>query len=292
MLQLQLQRDEAMSLHVFSLVLFAAFTHALWNFFSKKASGNLQVTLTGLWMANLTLLPVSLLIISSEGLSITALGFMAKTALAHILYYFCLNMAYRSGDISTVYPVARGTGIAGTAIAAYFILGESFSSHGITGIALIFSGVIAISIRRSLKINDARALFYALGVGCSTIIYSINDKAGVAYANPVVYLNFKDMMALIVMSPFVFREGFSSAKDLFMKKWKYSVAIGYGSIGTYLMILYAFTLERAGYISAVREFSIVIGSILGILFLREKTTPGKIAGIILVSAGLVFIKLS
>ncbi|MDX9800128.1 MAG: SMR family transporter [Spirochaetia bacterium] len=281
-----------MDIRVFSLVLFAACTHAVWNFFSKKASGSLKVTLLGLWMANLTLLPVSLFIISIDGLTLHELRFMSVTALAHITYYYFLNLGYRAGDISIVYPVARGTGIAGTAICAFFILGESFSTAGVAGIALIFSGVIIISLKRKIKREDLKVLAYALGVGVSIVIYSVNDKAGVAHTNPVAYLNLKDIIALSLMTPFVFRKGVPEIKEMFKKSWKYSIIIGYGALGTYLMILYAFTLAKAGYISAAREFSIVIGSILGILFLREKLTPGKAAGIVLITAGLIFIKLS
>ncbi|MCL2793526.1 MAG: EamA family transporter, partial [Spirochaetaceae bacterium] len=66
----------------------------------------------------------------------------------------------------------------------------------------------------------------------------------------------------------------------------------YGAVGAYLMILFAFTMGKVGYISALREFSIVIASVLGFLFLKEKPTIGKIAGIIFVLAGLVCIRLS
>ena len=281
-----------MELRVFFLVLFAAFTHAVWNFFSKKASGSLQVTLAGLWMANLTLLPVSLYIISVNGMTLYELRFMSVTALAHISYYYFLYLGYRKGDISVVYPVARGTGIAGTAVFAFLLLGESFSPSGVAGIALIFSGVIIISLKRKLIKGDLSVLVYAVCVGASIITYSVNDKAGVAHTNPVAYLNLKDMMALSLMTPFVFRKGLPQIKETFKKSWKYSIIIGYGALGTYLMILYAFTLANAGYISAVREFSIVIGSVLGIIFLKEKITPGKIMGIALITAGLILIKLS
>ncbi len=281
-----------MNIAIFSLVLFSSVSHACWNFISKKVSGNLPVTLIGLWMANLTLLPFSLFIISKQGFDLRSLNFMVVTAVSHIFYYLFLNLSYKSGDISSVYPISRGTGIAGTAITAHFLLGETFSSLGTIGISLIFLGVLSISIKKKLLKADLQPIIYALGVGATIIIYSINDKQGVSYINPIVYLNFKDMMALVVMTPFVYRKGFPQIKGIFKEKWKYCAIIGYGALGSYLMILFAFTKAKAGYVSALREFSIVIGSILGFLFLKEKVTIGKIAGIILVTAGLVCIKLS
>jgi uncharacterized membrane protein len=74
--------------------------------------------------------------------------------------------------------------------------------------------------------------------------------------------------------------------------WKYALIIGFGALFTYLMILYALTLERAGYVSAVREFSIVIGSVFGFVFLKEKVTVNKMSGILLIISGLIFIKLA
>ena len=281
-----------MDIVVFSLVLFSSFTHAFWNFISKKVSGNLPITLLGLWMANLTLLPVSLFIISKQGIDLRGLNFIFITAGAHVLYYLFLNLSYKHGDISSVYPISRGTGIAGTAIIAFFLLGERFSALGTAGIMLIFLGVLFISIKKKLLKADLLPIIYAFAAGVSIVLYSVNDKVGVAYINAIVYLNLKDLLAVIVMTPFVYRKGLPQVKEILKEKWKYCVTIGYGSIGTYLMILFAFTMGKVGYISALREFSIVIGSILGFMFLKEKVTIGKIAGIILVIAGLVFIKLS
>ncbi len=67
--------------------------------------------------------------------------------------------------------------------------------------------------------------------------------------------------------------------------------IGFGGVGTYILILFAFTFDQASYVVALREFSVVIASILGFLFLKEKPTLFKVAGIILITAGLFLIKL-
>ena len=281
-----------MEIGVFLLVLLSSFTHALWNFASKKVSGKLPITLLGLWVANLTLLPFSLIIISKQGFDPRVLKFITVTSVSHVFYFLLLSMAYKKGDISSVYPISRGIGIAGTAVVAYFLLGENFSALGAAGIMLIILGVLAISIKKKLRKADLLPIIYALGVGVTIIIYSINDKQGVSYINSIVYLNFKDMVTLVIMTPFVYRKGIPQIKEILKENWKYCAIIGYGAIGSYLMILFAFTMAQVGYISALREFSIVVASILGFWFLKEKPTIAKVAGIILVIAGLVFIKLS
>jgi len=281
-----------LDIFVFSLVIFSSFIHAFWNFISKKVSGNLPITLLGLWMANLTLLPFSLFIIYEQGFDMRGLKFVLITAAAHVLYYLFLNMSYKHGDISSVYPISRGTGIAGTAVTAYLLLGEKFSAFGTAGIIFIFLGILSISLRKKLLKADLLGIIFALALGATIVIYSINDKQGVSYINAIVYLNFKDLAALSVMSPFIFRKGLPQIKEILKENWKSCAVIGYGAIGSYLLILYAFTMANVGYISALREFSIVIASILGFLLLKEKVTVGKITGIILVTAGLVCIKLS
>lgn len=280
-----------MELGIFSIVLFSAFTHASWNYFSKKISGNLQIVFAGLWVAHLCLLPYSIFITATQGLS--GIRFILITAVSHILYYTCLSKSYRSGDLSTVYPISRGTGIAGTAIAAYFFIGERFSAYGLAGIIAIVSGVLFISLKKrgTGRDVDLKTYLYTFGVGGAIIIQSIFDKMGVAYINPIVYLNFKDMLALLIMSPFVFRQR-KTVKEVFVKNWKYSLIIGFGAVGSYILILIAFQYGSVGYISALREFAIVIGAILGIVFLKEKMSRGKIIGIIFIVIGLILIKIS
>ena len=283
-----------MNIYVFLLVMFAAFTHASWNFFSKKASSNLKIMLMGLWFVNLTLLPFSVFQVLTYGIRPGVFMYALITGSSHVLYYWSLVSGYRCGDISTVYPVARGFGVFGTAVCAFFFLKEDISITGGIGIAVIAAGVIVISINRKLNRSDLKAVKYALLVGFSVIFYSIFDKIAVAVedAHPVVYMNMKDLYAISLMTPFVFRGGVKEMAETVRSSWKQSALIGYGSVGTYLLILFAFTLERAGYVSAVREFSIVIGSVFGFVFLKEKLTIKKAAGIILILAGLLFIKLA
>jgi len=278
---------------VFSLVITSSFIHAFWNFTSKKVSGNLPITLMGLWMVNLTLLPFNLIIVSKQGFDFIGFKFILMTAGAHALYYLLLKKAYTIGDISSVYPVARSTAIAGSVIGAYFLLGEKFSSLGIAGIIFIFFGILSISFKKKILKANLLPIIYAIGIGFTVIVYSIYDKQGVSYIHPIVYINVRSFISLSIMTFFVFRKGgLPQIKKVLNNNWKDSAIIGYGVVGSYLLILYALTMGKVGYIFALREFSIVIASILGFIFLKEKATIGKIIGIVLVTAGLVCIKLS
>ena len=90
-----------------------------------------------------------------SGFNFHALLFMVGTSFVHVLYYWSLRRGYRIGDISTVYPVARGCGVAGTSVCAYFFLGEDISIRGWEGIALIIAGVILISFKSGIEMKGA-----------------------------------------------------------------------------------------------------------------------------------------
>ena len=92
----------------FLLVLLSAVLHALWNYATKKVSGNLSVLYIGLILACGIFAPVLLLFPSSKILVVPAYPFVLATGMIHALYFYLLSKAYSHGSISTVYPIARG----------------------------------------------------------------------------------------------------------------------------------------------------------------------------------------
>lgn len=281
-----------MKIIVFLLVLLSAFTHALWNFFAKKASGNFPVLWNGLWIANLVLLPYSLFLMIEEGFPLSAMPFMVGSGIAHALYLFTLARAYEKTDISTAYPIARGIGVGGTVLAAIWLLGEVVSTKGAAGILLICIGVLAIGLLGRRIGGSIRIMALPVLVGLCITSYSVIDKIGVAHANPVVYINLSTIVAAVLISPFVLLRSKHDLALLWARDWKTSALIGLGATGTYLLILFAFRLEQASYIVAVREFSVVVGALMGAVFLTERLTLAKILGIAAIAGGLVLVRLA
>lgn len=281
-----------MNLFVFLLVLLSAFTHALWNFFAKKASGNFPVLWNGLWIANLVLLPYSLSTIIDSGFPLSAMPFMLGSGIAHAFYFLTLARAYEKTDISIAYPVARGVGVGGTTLAAVWLLGEVVSVKGAAGILLICIGVLTIGLVGRKITSGLQHMSWPLLVGLCTVSYSVLDKVGVFHAHPVVYINLSTMVAAALLSPYVFLRSKHKIGLAWATKWKMSALIGLGVTGTYLLILFAFRLEQASYIVAVREFSVVVGALMGILFLTERLTLPKILGIATIACGLILVRLA
>jgi len=284
-----------MSVNVFLLVLVAAVLHASWNYAARKAEGNLRVVWLGLCAATLFSLPVilGLLIFRREIglLSAAAWGFVAATGLLHAAYFLLLSAAYRTGELSVVYPVSRGTGVALTALLAPFLFAGPASPGGMAGIAVIITGVFLLARPSRQKAGAVRGLLLAVGVGVIIAAYSLTDKGGVMRVNPVLYIWLMSAICVLTMAPVVLARTGSGWSESVRRYGREILIIGVGSMGTYLIILYTFTLGPVGYVVAVRECSVVVGSILGFVLLREEVTARKVAAIALIVTGVALIKL-
>jgi len=276
---------------VFFLVLTAAFTHAGWNFFTKKVSGNFTVFWYGTAAINALMLIYAFYSIAVNGFNFGSTIYILISAAAHSCYYLAFLYTYQRGDISTAYPIARGTGVAGTALISFFIMKEVITALAFAGITVVIAGITFIGLSRvKNQIKDKKTFFIAILTGIFIFIYSLADKQGVKYLNPVVYISIVDFIALSALVTIANRSGFLKSLKTVKANLKEALIIGFGSSGTYLLILFALQMERASYIVSMREFSVVIASVMGFVFLKEKPTPLKLAGIILITAGLFMIK--
>ena len=277
---------------VFFLVLLAAVTHAGWNFFSKKISGNLPTFWLGSMCIDLILLPFSIVIIARNGFNWQGAVPILISAVFHCCYYITLFTSYKFGDISAAYPISRGTGVALTALIAVFALHDYVSGLGWTGIILIVTGILTVGLSSTMTKEDIKSCLYAFLTGITIAGYSLADSRSAGFNHPVVSLNIMSITSLLLVSPVAFRKGFSKTVRENLDHLPYAPIIGLGSMGTYLIIMFAFSLSNhASYIVALRECSVIIASILGFVVLKEKPTPQKIIGIILITIGLVLIKM-
>ena len=281
-----------MSSLVFFLVIMAATTHASWNFFSKKSSGNLPTLWLGIMCVNLLMLPFSILVIIKNGFNYLGAIPIFLSAIFHSFYYITLSCSYRFGNISVAYPISRGTGVAVTALIAVFILHDYVSILGWSGIILIVSGTIIVGLSKSMTKEDINSCLFAFLTGITIAAYSLADSRGAGLNHPVVCLNMMKITSLLLIYPFTFKKGFFQTVRENRNNLCYAPLIGLGTQITYILILYAFSLSHhASYIVAMRECSVILASLLGFAVLKEKPTPKKIIGIIMITIGLILIKL-
>lgn len=276
----------------FSLVVISATLHALWNFLTKKVSGNLSVLYIGVSAMCIFLLPFALLFWRSHPLTPSAYPFVTATGTIHALYFFSLSQAYKYGNISTVYPVARGFGVIGTAIVAIAVLGERVSLTGLCGIISTGLGIFIVGASVGKGTEGRKGLWFALLVGATMVGYSIVDKLAMAAVNPVVYIFCLFLLSMVLLTPYILIKRRRELSVAWKEHRKSGIIIGMGATAGYLLILFVFRMAQVSYVVAVREFSVVIGSILGVVYLRESLSIRRLIGIVMVVAGLVLVRIA
>jgi len=286
-----------MSTELFVFVLLSAVLHASWNFVARRNAGNLTVFWWSLWISCLALLPFVAYVAFEQGMS----GFLAMladgwvyvlaTGIIHTFYFLLLGRAYEYGEISLVYPIARGSGIGLTGFLGWLLLGETLTPYGVAGIGLICVGILSMgaSVLGSAK-GTRHGFVSALGVGATIVSYSLVDKVGVGIVNPVVYIFGMFFLSAAFATPVVAVRDRGRLWRKLAETWRPVTLIAVGSTAAYLMILFAMTVGQVGYIVALREFAVVLGAILGFIFLKERVTPLKVGSVLMIVTGLVFIR--
>jgi drug/metabolite transporter (DMT)-like permease len=175
-----------MSLTVLALVIAAAVAHASWNLLAKPAEGGAAFVWLCAVAGTLVYLPVlAVALMTDPGLlGRTALALMGGSGALHALYFVLLQRAYGTGDLSVVYPLARGTGPLLSATAAIAFLGERPSLLALAGAALIVAAVFSL-IRRSEGLgpaNTGHGMLFAVLTGAATAGYTLWDKHAVGAA--------------------------------------------------------------------------------------------------------------
>ena len=171
-----------MTIAALGLVLVAAFLHAAWNLLAKRTGGGAAlVWLYGTASAVLLTPPAVAAHHRRPEIGPAGLASRCASAILHVAYFLALQRGYQLGDLSVVYPIARGTGPLLTTIAAVILLGERPSAIALLGAALIALGVFALAKPDRQTAAHARsAIAFGLLTGVLIAAYTICDKRAVA----------------------------------------------------------------------------------------------------------------
>jgi drug/metabolite transporter (DMT)-like permease len=276
------------------LVLGAAVLHAGWNALTKRAADPVVF----LWwvgvIASAVYTPIALVTLAGHGFSAAAAPFVIGTIVLHALYFWSLGRAYATGDLSVVYPVARGLGVALVPVAALLLFDERLSPLGTLGVALVAVGIFVLHWRRGAW---SRAAFlasgtgWALATGVLIAAYSLLDKAGVARLHPLAYIWLMEMGSCILLTPVAL-----ARPDAARREWRANraaiAAVALMSPTGYLLVLFAFQFSKTGYVVAARELSIVLSAIIGTVWLREGDPGRRLTGAAVVLAGVACVALA
>jgi drug/metabolite transporter (DMT)-like permease len=284
----------------FALVLGSALCHASWNFLLKRSGHKIAFLWSFGAIAFAIFLFPALIYAAADGLGRDWLLFGIGTAVLHGLYGLALTRGYQVGDLSSVYPIARGMGPALVPLAAVLILDESVSVVAGFAIALVVFGIYILNIE-SFSPNDlmqpVRSLNrpagrIALLTGALIATYTLWDKAALDHLPPVTLNQFAMGGHVLVLFPVVLLDRVRPlAAEWEERRWSILLA-GVLAPLAYVLVLAALTSSRVSYIAPAREVGIVVGALLGLLFLGEGYGRWRLSGSLLIVAGALTLGLA
>jgi drug/metabolite transporter (DMT)-like permease len=267
-------RRSSMTGWALTLILAAAVIHATWNLINKRASGHATFTWLVAVLSALFYAPATITIIEVWQLRIDfiTVGMIVGSAALHTAYFVLLNEGYRAGDLSLVYPLARGTGPLLSSVAAIVLLGERPSVIAVAGALLIIGGVVILTTNLSrLRETGARdAVIYALVTGLFIAAYTLWDKQAVSHfaIAPLVLDWGANVGRVLLLSPFAIK--YSDQTIVEWREHKYeAIAVAVLIPLSYILVLTAMSFTPVSYVAPAREISILIGTAMGTRLLAE-----------------------
>jgi len=276
-----------MEIQIALLVLLAAFLHAGWNAIVKTASDRLLVISSvamGQFLAGVLAIAF---VPAPDPACWPAIG---VSALFHYAYYIFLTHAYRFGDLSQVYPLARGVAPLLVAAGAAIFGGEMLPLPAVIGVVVTSTGIASIAFFResSLKGNRA-ALFFAGGTGVIIAGYTVADGIGVRLSgNPFGYIAWLFLFEFPVIV-FVFFRRRDRLLSRLKREWMPYVGTGISSVLAYGLVIFAVAFAPMAAVSALRESSVIIAAMIGTLILGERPWQHRVAAALMVAGGVTLI---
>jgi uncharacterized membrane protein len=280
-----------------ALIVSGALLHAFWNVQAKKASGGVPfIFLFGL--VSIALLgPVALVRFLETGAAMSGPFLIAVVASAviHVVYSWALQEGYRSGDFSVVYPVARGVAPMMSVAGAALFLSENTTLANWLGAASIAGGIILLGWQpRSGKSSRLRSgIGWACLTGVSISGYTLVDGWAISrlHADPLTYYAFGIALRSLLFAPLALRD-VPALKASAKKSMREIVLVGLCAPLAYLLILVALQHAPVSQVAPLREMSMLFGVFIGGAHLGERTSGGKILGVIALGAGALLVSFS
>ncbi|MDA1128960.1 MAG: DMT family transporter [Chloroflexi bacterium] len=283
------------------LVLLAAVAHASWNLLLKRSADPEIFAWCLLVSATVLLAPLGITLLWFNPVGLPGLWFVLATVGLHVFYFSLLSRGYARGDLSLVYPVARGMGPMLVPALAVIFLDETIKPLAITGIAAIIGGIYTISwwgnfhqvLRRPLLFLRSAGMIYAVLTGLTIAAYSIIDKEGVGHIQPILYMYFLSLGTAVMLAQYILvRKGFASVREEWHSNAGPITVAGLLTFTAYGLVLTAFSLSQVSYVAPAREVGIVIGVLMGVYLLKEPFGGGRLLGSSFIVGGLVLIAFS
>lgn len=269
-----------MTLLALALVLAAGSFHATWNLLAKRASSGVSGP-AFVWLctalSTLIFAPVAAIVLS-ENPHVGTLGllFMFGTGILHTGYFLSLQEGYRVGDLSMIYPLARGTGPLLASAAAIALFDERPGPLGAAGILLIVSGVFLLAwepdsgSRGSAKKKKWLGMAFGLLTGVFIASYTLWDKYAVSdlSLSPILYYWAFNSVEALLLTPLALRDK-EKVRAAWRAHWLETLGVAVLSPLSYVLVLIALVFTPVSQVAPAREIGILIGTLMGGRLLAE-----------------------
>lgn len=272
-------------------VLLAALTHASWNLVAKKAARSTHFV----WLYSMASLliwtgPVIWVLVRTHWqpgpqpwLALVA------TALLHLAYSLALQAGYRAGDLSLVYPIARGTGPLLSFVGAALLLGERPGWIPLVGVLLVVSGIALVADVTRLRWRSSRAgIMWGLLTGACIASYTLNDGWAVKYLaiSPILVDYSGNFFRALVLAP----RALTNCSQMRQEIREFgSAALVVGALGPlgYILVLWAMTIAPISHVAPARELATLVGAYFGNRLLKEPVGWSRVTGALCIVLGVI-----
>ncbi len=269
-------------------VLLSALLHATWNLLIKGSADRLLDT-AALALAASVLCALTLPFLPLPAPESRPL--LALSVVIHMFYFLALVETYRWADLSSAYPMMRGTAPVLVAL-TFAALGEPPSAALWGGIALVSAGIVlpaAIGLVRGEVAG--RGVAMALAMAAIIALYTVVDAAGARRSGSAIAYNqwlfFFDAFGILAIA--LWRRRGSLAAHL-RRRWPHALAGGVLTVGSYGIVIWAMTVAPVAAVAALRETSVIFAAVMGALVLKEPLGTWRIAGAVAVGLGVAAIR--
>ncbi len=264
------------------LVLGAAFVHATWNLLAKRVGGGPAF----IWLfgtvssAIYAPLAMGVVLLVRPHIGAVQLVFLAGTAVFHLAYFLMLQSGYRTGDLSLVYPLARGTGPMLSTASAVVFFGEHPTPVAMAGTLLIGVGIFLLTgnPRRLGERGARRAVRFALLTGAMIATYTLWDKRAVSVLGiPPVLLDWSSNLGRALLLTPVALARFEDVRAVWRAHRREVILVAVLTPMAYILVLTALVFTPVSYVAPAREISILVGTVMGARLLAEGDAARRLA---------------
>ncbi len=275
---------------VLLMVLVASACHAVWNAL-MKTSGD---TVIQMMVINVVGGVVGLAMVVVFGLPDRACWpYLLTSLIVHQFYYAVLILGYRHGDLSDVYPIARGIAPLLVAGGAFIYAGEALDPGEIAAILLISVGILSLGLTRRWSAGSKRALTYALLTGFTIAVYTITDgMGGRRSGNVMAYIGLLFALEATPFTCFVLVARRGRVLESLVAVWRTGLLGGVLAICAYGIVIWAMSTSYMTFVSALRETSVVLAALIGTFVLKEPFGKRRLTGACVVVGGVIWLHLA